>query len=190
MQNQGFYNRNKFNKFGGKKNEYPTRINFNIKVPQVRVVQDGKQLGIMRTDDARRIAQEAGLDLVEIVPNAQPPVCEIKDYGKWKFEEKIKQKESARKQRESQIQMKEIRLRPGIAGHDVETKVTQARKFIEEGKVVQLNLQFRGHRELSHKEQGFAVINKIIAELAGVSAVEKAPKMEGNRITCRLTPKE
>ena len=187
MQNNGFYNR----KFGGpnKKNEYPTRINFNIRVPNVRVVQEGQQLGIMPTDQARQRAMDAGLDLVEIVPNAQPPVCEIVDYGKRKFEEKIKQKESAKKQRESQVQLKEIRLRPGIGTHDVETKVNQAKGFLAEGKNVQFNLQFKGHREMSHKEQGFSVINKIVADLAGVCAVEKAPKMEGNRITCRLTPK-
>lgn len=187
MQTQGFYNRNKFG--NNKKNEYLTRINFNIRVPSVRVVQDGQQLGIMPTDKARQIAQEAGLDLVEIVPHAQPPVCEIMDYGKRKFEEKIKAKEAARKQRESEIQLKEIRLRPGIAEGDIDTKVAQAKGFLAEGKNVQFNLQFKGHREMSHKEQGFAVINKVVSDLAGVCVVEKAPKLEGNRITCRLIPK-
>ncbi len=190
MQNQGFYPRNKFEKFPNKKNECPTRLNFQIRVPQVRVVQEGRQLGIMSTDDARKLSQEAGLDLVEIVPNAQPPVCEIKDYGKWRFDEKIKAKESARKQRESQVQLKEIRLRPGIGPGDVETKMNQAKEFLSEGKCVQLNLQFRGHRELSNREQGFNVVNKMVADLSPVAVVDKPPKMEGNRITCRLTPKE
>lgn len=183
MQNQGFYNRGKFAK------EAPIRVNFQIRVPTVRVVKDGEQLGVMSIDNARKLAHESDLDLVEIVPNGQPPVCEIKDYGKWKFEEKIKLKDSARRQRAAQVELKQIRLRPGIAGHDVETKMLQAKKFIEEGKSVQLNLQFRGHREMSHKEQGFAIIDKMVTDLANFCAVEKAPRIEGNKIICRLNPK-
>lgn len=179
-----FYDRNKY-----KKDSSP-RVNFQIRAITVRVVQEGRQLGIFPIDQARKLAMDANLDLVEIVPTAHPPVCEIKDFGKWKFEERIKEKETARKQRDSQVELKEIRLRPGIADHDVETKVGQARKFIEEGKKVQFNLQFKGHREMSHRENGFAVIEKVIAGLEEVGIVERAPKLEGNRITCRLCPKE
>lgn len=166
-----------------------TRVNFQIRVPKVRVVHDEQQLGIMSTDDARRLAQEKGLDLVEIAPQAQPPVCKIMDYGRYKYEQQIKKKDSLRKQREAQIQLKEIRLRPGIAEHDVLTKLAQAKKFLAEGKRVQFNLQFFGKRELSHKEQGFAVINKIISDLAEVGSVERTPKMEGSGIVCLVCPK-
>jgi translation initiation factor IF-3 len=165
------------------------RINWNIRVPQVRVIREEEQLGIMPTDHARRLAQDEGLDLVEIVPNSQPPVCRIMDYGRFKYEQQIKKKDAARKQRESAIQLKELRLRPGIADHDVETKINQAKKFLEESMKVQLNLEFKGQRELAHRDRGFAVINKMIESLSGVGAVEKAPKMEGKRIICCLAPK-
>lgn len=170
------------------KKKQQIRLNFLIKAPSVRVVQNGKQLGIMPINQARQIAEEAGLDLVEIVPNAKPPVCEIKDYNKWKYEEKIREKENERKQRESQIHLKEIRLRPTIANADVETKIKQAKGFLEDGMNVQFNLQFKGQRELSHKEQGFIVINKIIADLEKLGTPERSPKFEGNRIICKLIP--
>lgn len=178
-----------------RRNGYPPRredeyrVNWNIRVPQVRVVREEEQLGVMPTDQARRLAQDAGLDLVEIAPTARPPVCRIMDYGRFKYEQQVKKKESARKQRESQIQLKELRLRPGIADHDTETKISQAKKFLEEGCRVQFNLQFKGQREMSHREQGFAVMKKIVETLTGCCVVEKAPKMEGNRITCCVAPK-
>lgn len=184
--NNRFYDRNKFSK----KSDNQPRLNFQIRALTVRLVQEGRPLGIFPIDQARKLAADVGLDLVEIAAGAQPPVCEIKDFGKWKFEEKIKEKEAARKQRDAQGEVKEIRLRPGIADHDVDTKVGQAKKFIEEGKRVQFNLQFKGQREMSHKECGFAVIDRVIAGLVEVGTVEKAPKLEGNRIICRLSPKE
>jgi translation initiation factor IF-3 len=169
--------------------EDENRINWQIRVPQVRVVREEEQLGVMPTDEARRIAQDEGLDLVEIAPTARPPVCRIMDYGRYKYEQQVKKKESARKQRESEIQLKQLRLRPGIADHDTDTKINQAKKFLEEGCRVQFNLQFKGQREMSHREQGFAVMKKVVETLASVCVVEKAPKMEGNRITCCLAPK-
>jgi translation initiation factor IF-3 len=171
------------------KNDSQQRINFGIRALTVRVIHESKQLGIMPIDQARKLAQEAGLDLVEIVSHSNPPVCEIKDFGKWKFEEKIKAKENARKQRESQTVLKEIRLRPTITDHDVDTKVAQAKRFIEEGKKVQFNLQFKGHREMANRDNGFLVMNKVIAALAEFGVVEKTPKMEGNRIICCISPK-
>lgn len=172
-----------------RRNDDESRINWQIRVPQVRVVKDEEQLGIMSTDAARKLAQDDGLDLVEIVPQARPPVCRIMDYGRFKYEEKIKKKESAKKQRESQVQLKELRLRPGIADHDTDTKINQAKKFLEEGHRVQFNLQFRGQREMSHKDQGFAVMKRVTESLGSICIVEKAPKLEGNRITCCLAPK-
>jgi translation initiation factor IF-3 len=165
------------------------RTNFQIRVPQVRVTRGEEQLGIMPTDHARRMAMDEGLDLVEIAPTAKPPVCRIMDYGRYKYEQNIKKKEAAKKQREAQSQLKEIRLRPGIAEHDTDTKIAQAKKFLAEGNKVQFNLQFRGRRELSHKEQGFQVMHRVVEALAEIGNVEKTPAMEGNRIVCSFAPK-
>jgi translation initiation factor IF-3 len=165
------------------------RINWQIRVPQVRVVREEEQLGVMSTDHARRLAEEEGLDLVEIAATAKPPVCRIMDYGRYRYEQNIKKKEGAKKQRESQVQMKEIRLRPLIADHDTETKINQAKKFLSDGCKVQFNLQFKGRRELSHKEQGFVVMHKVMESLQQAGVCEKRPTMEGNRIVCFFTPK-
>lgn len=165
------------------------RVNYQIKVPQVRVIREEEQLGVMPTEQARKLAMEEGMDLVEIAPTAKPPVCRIMDYGRYKYEQKLKLKENAKRQRESQIQLKEIRLRPCIADHDTEVKINQAKKFIEEGCRVQFNLQFKGHREMSHKEQGFQVIQKVVNALEPFATLEKTPCMEGNRIVCFFTPK-
>ena len=165
------------------------RVNWQIRVPQVRVVRGEEQLGVMQTDYARRLAQDEGMDLVEIAPTAKPPVCRIMDYGRYKYEQNLKKKENAKRQRESQVQLKEIRLRPLIADHDTETKINQAKKFLSEGCRVQFNLQFKGHRELSHKEQGFSVMQKIVDSLQESGILEKTPSMEGNRIVCFFAPK-
>lgn len=163
-----------------------TRVNFNIRCPTVRVVQDGKQLGIMPIDVARRQATDAGLDLVEIAPMAQPPVCSIMDYEKFRYEQKQKEKEQKKNQKKNEI--KELRLRPGIQEHDIGTKADAVRRFLEDGKKVQLNLQFK-NREITHKDEGFRVMSQIIKNLADIAIVERAPSMEGNRLTCRLEPK-
>ena len=164
------------------------RVNFNIRVPNVRVVRDGEQLGIMPTDKARKLAMDDGLDLVEVVPHANPPVCQIIEFGKFKFQQTQKEKEQAKKQRESQIELKELRLRPGIQDNDIDTKINAAKKFLAEGKKVNFNLQFK-NREITHKDEGFRVINRIIKALEEVSTVLAPPKMEGNRLICRLEPK-
>lgn len=166
-----------------------TRVNFHIKSPVVRVVKNGEQLGVMAIDKARRLAQDEELDLVEIAPQANPPVCGIMDFGKFKYEQKIKDKESKRNARESQVELKEIRLRPGIDSGDVTTKINQAKTFLLEGKRVQFNLVFKGYREMSHKDQGFEVMKRIVAELEPEGKVTSQPKMEGNRLTCRMEPK-
>lgn len=169
--------------------EREPRINWQIRIPQIRVVKDEEQLGIMSPDEARKIAQELELDLVEIVPTARPPVCRIMDYGKYKYEKKVKDKEQARKQRESQVELKELRLSVSIAEHDVETKINQAKKFLSEGDKVQFNLKISG-RQMAHKDQGFVVISRIVDSLKDIANIDKAPKLEGNRIICCLGPKE
>jgi len=165
------------------------RVNWQIRVPNVRVVRGEEQLGVMSTDQARRIAQDEGMDLVEIAPTAKPPVCKIMDYSRFKYEQAMKKKDAAKKQRSSAIQLKEIRLRPSIADHDVEVKVNQAKKFLQEHCKVQFNLQFKGHREMSHREQGFAVMQKVVAALEEQGVLDKQPSMEGNRIICIFSPK-
>jgi len=172
-----------------KKKDSFVRKNDNIKARTVRVVRDSEQLGIMPIESAKRLARDAGLDLVEISAQAKPPVCRIMDFGKYKFDQKVKEKEQRKKMRESRNQIKELRLRPGIGDHDVVTKMNHARKFLSEGKKVQFNLIYKGRRELCHKEEGFKVIERIISDMEDVSTVEKYPKFEGYRLTCRLTPK-
>lgn len=165
------------------------KINFQIKSSQVRLIKDNIQLGIFPIDKARKMAQEEGLDLIEIVSSSNPPICKIMNYGRFKYEKKLKQKEQQKKQRETKIQLKELRLRPGIALHDIETKTNQAKKFLNEGCKVLFNLQFKGKRELSHQEQGFAVLQKVIELLGDAGIVEKIPQLEGNRIFCSVSPK-
>jgi translation initiation factor IF-3 len=164
------------------------RVNFQIWATMVRVTQDGQQLGVMPIDKARRLAQDQGLDLMEVAAQAQPPVCTILDFGKYKYEQKMKMREQMRKQRATTVQLKELRLRPGTGDHDIEVKCAQAKKFIEEGKQVQLNLKYK-KREIAHKDQGFSVMNKFIARMQDCAVVERPPKIEGSTLTCRLLPK-
>ena len=142
-------------------------------------------LGVLATDAALEVAAQAGLDLVEVAPDERPPVCRILDYGKFKYEQKRKQ---AKSQKTHQVQVKEIRLRPKTGEHDVETKVNQARKFLEHHDKVLVNVLFRG-REMQHIEEGQRVIAHILELLADCSKVEKAPSMEGKRMTALLAPK-
>jgi translation initiation factor IF-3 len=179
---------NKYDKASQRKPSF-IRVNYQIRIATVRVVKDGEQLGIMSTDKARKIAQDAGLDLVEIVPNATPPVCHIIDYDKYRYQQKQKEKEQKRKQKDSINELKEIRLRPGIQNHDIETKISAIKRFLSDGKKVQLSLFFKA-REITHKEEGFRVIKKIVDELIDVANIEREPRMEGNRLICRLTYKE
>jgi translation initiation factor IF-3 len=168
-----------------KKRQNFVRVNEQIRFSPVRVVKDKVQLGVMRVEEARRLAKDEGLDLVEIVPNARPPVCEIIDYGKFRYQQSIKEKE--KKQKAKQTEIKEIRLSVKIADNDVDTKGKTARRFLMEGKKVQFNLLFR-NRELAHQEEGFKVVQKIIKEVEDICKVELHPKMEGKRIICRVEP--
>ena len=141
---------------------------------------------MMETRQALAMAREAGLDLVEVAPNAQPPVCRILDYGKFKYEQSKKQKEAKKKSHSADV--KGIRMRYGTEAHDLEYRVKDARRFLEEGNKVQVTLIFRG-REMSHPEIGKAQLDKLTSALSDVGVVERPPVMEGRRMTLLLAPK-
>jgi translation initiation factor IF-3 len=138
---------------------------------------------VVDADDARRIAREKGLDLVEVSPDARPPVCKIMDYGKFKYDQKKKEHDSRRRQHK--VQIKEIRLRPKIGQHDIEYKLKKAREFLEAGDKVQLNMLFRG-REMAHIDVGRQKLDAFAAMLEDISKVERRAKMEGRRMTMLL----
>ncbi len=187
MANNHFY-RGGFNKFRPKEQKNYTRVNFHIKAPTVRVVhEDGTQLGVYPIDAARKLAFDAGLDLVEVAPQAQPPVCRLTNFDKFRYEQKQKEKESKKNQK--MVETKEIRLRPCTQDHDLETKSNAIRKFLDEGKKVVINLEYK-RRELSHRDEGFKVINSLLERVKEFGTVEMQPKMEGNKLTCRISPKK
>lgn len=142
-------------------------------------------VGVVSHKDALERAYSTGLDLVEVSPNADPPVCKILDYGKYKFEEQKKRAEIRKKQKV--IEIKEIQLRPGIDKHDFEVKMRSARKFIEEGDKLKVTLRFRG-RELSHQELGMDVLNRVKDSLQDIAKVEQFPKLEGKRMIMVMGP--
>ncbi len=162
------------------------RVNRNIQARTVRVKRDDEHLGIMPLQQALDLAYQAGLDLVEIVPTADPPVCEIMDYGKFKFKEKQKRKEQQSKSKG--IQSKEIRLRPVSGDHDVDTKISQLKKFLEDKHPVSVNIMFK-NRELMHKDRGFQIMKKIIEAIDSVGSQVAPPRFEGSRLSVRLVPK-
>ncbi|MCB0258136.1 MAG: translation initiation factor IF-3 [Calditrichaeota bacterium] len=164
-----------------------TRINEQIRASEVRVVdQHSNQLGILPTRVALRKAEEAELDLVEVAPNANPPVCRIMDFGKYQYEKSKKEKEG--KKRQHQVTVKEIRMRPKTDTHDMETKMKQARKFLEQRNKVKFTVIFRG-RELAYKEMGREMLEHVIETLAEFGDVESPIKMEGRRMTMMLSGK-
>jgi translation initiation factor IF-3 len=163
------------------------RLNHRIRVPEVRVIDaEGNQLGILETRRALQMAQEQGLDLVEVAPQAQPPVCKILDYGKFKYDESKKQKEA--KKKSHTVDIKGIRMRYGTEAHDLDYRVKDARRFLEEGNKVQVTLIFRG-REMSHPEIGRAQLERLTSAVSDVAVVERPPIMEGKRMTLLLAPK-
>lgn len=162
------------------------RVNEKISSPKVRLVdENGEMVGVLSHKDALERAYRAGLDLVEVSPNADPPVCKILDYGKYKFEEQKRRAEIRKKQKV--IEVKEIQLRPGIDKHDFEVKMRSARKFIEEGDKLKVTLRFRG-RELSHQQLGAEVLNRVRDTLEDVAKVEQHPKLEGKRMIMVMGP--
>jgi len=165
-----------------------TRINGEITAPEVRLVGvEGEQLGIVKIYDALRQAEEADLDLVEIAPTAQPPVCKIMDYGKFKYQESKKQHEAKLKQK--QVQIKEIKFRPGTDEGDYQIKLRNLIKFLEEGDKTKITLRFRG-REMAHQEIGMAQLRRVSGDLAELAVVEQFPKMEGRQLVMMLAPKK
>jgi len=148
---------------------------------------DGEQAGIMRIEQALEMADDAGLDLVEIAPNGEPPVCKIMDYGKFRFEQA--KKLSLAKKKQKNIQVKEVKFRPGTEEADYQVKMRNVRRFLEEGDKVKLTLRFRG-REMAHKELGAAMLDRIEAELAEDITVEQRPRMEGRQMVMMIAPKK
>ncbi|HTJ12513.1 MAG TPA: translation initiation factor IF-3 [Dinghuibacter sp.] len=162
------------------------RINDRIRVPQVRLVGDNVQVGIYPTDQARRMAFEQGLDLVEISPTADPPVCKIIDYNKFLYEKKRKEKEMKAKSKASEV--KEVRFTPNTDDHDFEFKVKHALKFLEEGNKVKSYVQFKG-RAIMFKERGELILLKFAERLSEHGVLEGMPKMEGKRMLVMFAPK-
>lgn len=162
-------------------------INEQIRDKEVRVIgEEGQQLGIMSAKEALQLAEEAGVDLVKIAPTANPPVCRIVDYGKFKYEQLRKEKEAKKKQHV--IEVKEIRLSPNIDTNDLNTKINAARKFLTKGDKVKITLRFRG-REMAHMNSSKHILDDFAASLSDISVVEKAPKVEGRSMTMFLTEK-
>lgn len=163
------------------------RINHRIRVPEVRVVgPDGSNLGVLPTDEALRRAQEGGFDLVEVNPKASPPVCKILDFGKFKYEEKKKQREAKKKQ--AVVEVKEVKLRPKTDDHDLMVKVRAARRFLEAGNKVKFTCRFRG-REITHPEVAYQQFNEILGKLEDLTNVEQRPTMEGRAMATIVSPK-
>lgn len=163
-------------------------INEQIRDKEVRVIgEDGEQLGIMSAKEALALAQEAGVDLVKIAPTAQPPVCRIVDYGKFKYEQTRREKDAKKKQKV--VEIKEIRLSPNIDTNDLNTKINAAKKFLSKGDRVKVTLRFRG-REMAHMNTSKHILDDFAESLSEVAIVDKAPKVEGRSMTMFLTEKK
>ena len=163
------------------------RTNDEIRIPQVQLVdQEGQNRGIVDTEEARRLAEEAGLDLVEISPNSQPPVVKILDYGRFKFQSQKKAAEARKKQKT--VEVKEIKMRPSIDTHDYDVKMRAARRFLDEGDKVKMTLRFRG-REMAHQELGLQLLFRVRDELTEMAKVESEPRLEGRQMVMVLAPR-
>lgn len=162
-----------------------TRINERIRISPVMVVRDGSNLGVMSTAEALRTAKDDGLDLVEISPNSRPPVCRIMDYGKFKYEKNIKEKQQRKNAKSSQP--KEVRLRPVTQDHDLDTKTRAIKGFLEDGHSVQIKIKFKA-REITHKELGFSVVHAIVDKLAGIGQLKGKPSLMGKWLNCVIEP--
>ncbi len=158
-----------------------------ITSPQVRLVdENGEQVGVVSTADALRRATDAGLDLMEVSPNADPPVCKILDYGRFRYEAQKKKNEARKKQKV--IEVKEIKMRPNIDTHDYEVKMRAIHRFIEEGDKVKVTMRFRG-REMVHQELGKQVLDRVRDEMEEKAKVEQFPKLEGRQMTMVMAPR-
>lgn len=161
------------------------RVNEMIRVPQVRVISsEGEQLGILATSEALSTARQAGLDLVEVAPDAKPPVCKIMNFGKFKYQ----QKKKVTKQQAPKGRLKELRMRPKTGENDIMVKVNKAREFLAKKDKVLISINFRG-REMAHIEEGVKLMEFVVEKLLDVAKVEAAPKQLGKKINCTLAPK-
>ncbi|MFC0388847.1 translation initiation factor IF-3 [Roseomonas nepalensis] len=172
-------------------NTLPTRdgprVNEEIRAPQVRLIdQDGEMQGVMSAREALARAYDVGMDLLEISPNAEPPVCKITDFGKFKYEQQKKANEARKRQKV--VEIKEIKVRPNIDDHDYEVKMRQMKGFIEEGDKVKVTLRFRG-REMAHQDLGVKVLERIRTEMAEATKVESMPRLENRQMIMVLAPK-
>lgn len=164
------------------------RVNGEINAPEVRLVgEDGEQLGIVSLQAALNLAEESGLDLVEIAPMAQPPVCKVMDHGKFKYQEQKRAHEARQKQK--QVQVKEVKLRPGTDENDYQIKLRNLKRFLGEGDKAKVTLRFRG-REMAHQEIGMRQLERVKADLEEIAMVEQMPKMEGRQMVMVIAPKK
>ena len=175
------------NQFGDRdRRDHQTRVNEQIRISPIRLIgAAGEQIGVIPTSEAMAMARESGQDLVEVAPLEKPPVCKIMDYGKFKFQQKQKQKD---KTKAHQQKLKEIRLRPKTDIHDIETKINQARKFLEHHDKVLVYVMFKG-REVQHTEEGKRILQTMKEKLLDLAKVEKEPSLEGKRMSMMLAPK-
>lgn len=162
------------------------RMNDQIRAEKVRVVDgDGEMRGVMTVREGIALAEEYGLDLVEVSPNADPPVCKVLDHGKYKYELQKKAAEARKKQKV--VDLKEIKLRPGIEKHDYEVKIRNARRFLEEGDKVKVTMRFRG-REMSHQQIGMEVLKRVKEDLSDIGKIDMEPRFEGRQIMMIISP--
>ncbi|HET9096456.1 MAG TPA: translation initiation factor IF-3 [Candidatus Baltobacteraceae bacterium] len=165
----------------------PLRINDQIRIRQVRVIDDdGSQLGVMLTEDALARARGAGLDLIEVSPTAQPPVCKIADYGRLKYEQSKKDKDARKKQKN--FELKEVKLRPKIETHDYETKARMAERLLLDGSKIKVTIMFRG-REITYTSFGRRLLDRMAVDMAPIASVEREPKLEGKNMFMILAPR-
>ena len=165
-------------------------INDQIKVPQVLVIgPNGEQVGIKSIDDAKTLASYAALDLVLISPNAQPPVCKLMDYNKFRYEKQKKEKEALKKQKANMSELKEFRLSPVIDVGDFETKLKNATKYLQKGDRIKLTIRFKG-RQMAHTELGMEVLNRFADRVKDYADIEQKPKLDGRTMTCVLVPRK
>lgn len=163
------------------------RVNTQIRADKVRLIDaDGEMVGVVPIHEALSTASDIGLDLIEISPNADPPVCKISDFGRYRYD--LQKKEAAARKNQKIILTKELKIRPNIEEHDFQVKVRSAKRFIDEGDKVRFTLQFRG-REFEHRELGFAVLNRMREELVDYARIEQEPKFEGGQIVMFVVPK-
>lgn len=161
-----------------------------INYPEVRLIlNDGTQMGVVTINEARKLAEEAGLDLVEVSAAAKPPVCRVMDYGKFRFEKQKKEKEARKKQRAHQVEIKEVKFRPKIEDHDYEVKLKNVRKFLAAGNKVKTVIRFRG-REMMFQSQGLDILKRVLEDVSDLGVMEKKPEAMGRQQIMIIGPKQ